>query len=138
MGNFAMIEFPSAATAGIVYAQIGWVPDYVELITDTGTVNAKSNRWVNNARFAGWPVNQTYVSSGGSTASVVDATTLISPYAGGETITAAETANTAGKHVDRAGAPAAAGTITAPGVRIAAAAQVNAGRNLLLAYSSDR
>jgi hypothetical protein len=138
MGNFAAIEFQSGSTAGIVYAQIGWIPDFVELLTDTGTANAKRNIWVNPARFTGWPVAQTLVMAGGTVVTAVDTNTLISTYAGGETITAAETVNTAGKHVDRAGAPAAAGTITAQGVKIAAAAQVNSGRNLLLAYQSDR
>ena len=138
MGNFAMIEFQSASTAGIVYAEVGFIPDYVELITDHGTASAKRNVWVNPARFPGWPTTQTLIMAGGSAASVVDTNTLISAYQGGDTVTAAETVNTAGKHVDRAGAPAAAGKVTSQGVAIAAAAQVNSGRNLLLAHLSDR
>lgn len=137
MGNVAIMEFQSASTAGIVYAMIGFVPDYVVLLSDHGTANAKKIEWVNPTRFTGWPTAQSVVTAGGTVVTVVDTTTLLSAYAGGDTITSAETANTAGKHVNRAGNPAAAGAITAPGVKIAATAQVNSGRNLLIAMQSD-
>jgi hypothetical protein len=133
----ATVEFVSASTAGIVYVELGFIPERVEFISDhAGT--PKFMIWVNNTRFPNFPAANSVQIVGGSAAFAPDTNTLFAPYAGGDPITSAETANTAGKHVDRSGGPSAAGRITAPGVTIAAAAQVNSGRNVLIAYRGDR
>lgn len=133
----AIVEFVSASTAATVYVELGFIPDYCELISDhAGT--PVIYKWVNNTRFSGFPAANIVKLPGGTAANSADTNTLMAPYAGGDAVTSAETANTSGKHVNRDGAPSAAGRITAPGVSIAAGAQVNSGRNVLLATRNDR
>ena len=135
--DLAVVEFISASAAGIVYAELGFIPDAVIFVSDhAGT--PKMMVWLNNSRFSGFPAANSAQILGGTAVFAPDTNTLFAPYAGGDTIAAAETANTAGKHVDRAGAPSVAGRITAPGVAIAAGAQVNSGRNVILAIRNDR
>ena len=132
----AYIDFVSATTASLVHVEIGFLPDEVQLIADyTGT--PRNYRWFNPARFPGYLATDTLVLPGGSAANSVDTTTLIQVYPGAETVNVDETDNTAGKHVNRAGAAAPAGHLTSAGVTIAAAAQTNSGRNMLIALRGD-
>ena len=137
MPDLAIIEFQSASTAGVVNVEIGFVPSHVELIADYAGA-AKVYDWLPNARFSNFLATSTVVQPGGSVANSLDATTMIQPYLGGDSITSAETANTAGKHVDRSGNPSAAGRITAPGITLSATTQVNSGRNIVKAFRNDR
>jgi hypothetical protein len=129
----ALAEFVSASTAGVVCVEIGFVPDFAMLISDHGGV-PKVFYWLNNAKFANFPANRTVSLQGASTAFAPDNTGLMTVYNGAETIAADETANSTPKHVDAAGTPATAGRLTRRGLQIAAAAQVNSGRNILVAW----
>lgn len=131
------VVFQSAATAGIVYVELGFIPSKVRLTVDLFGA-AKEVLWMNNAQFPLWPIANTVVSAGASAATVADTTTAIAIYAGGDTITSNETAATAGKHVDRKGNPATQGHITAPGIAITAAMQVNSGFCLVEASRNDQ
>lgn len=135
--SMAICEFVSASTAGIVHVELGFVPDYVELISDHGGT-PKVMKWLNTAKYPNFPASRTVQIVGGSTAFSADANTYIQPYAGGDRITSDETANTAGKHVKLDGSFALTGHMTRAGISIAAAAQVNSGRNIVLAFRGDK
>ena len=136
MPSPAVVEFVSASTAGIVYVELGFIPTSVQMITDhAGT--PKVWEWLNNSNYAGFPAANTVSIQGASAAFAPDTNTLVAPYTGGDYIASAETANTAGKHVDRTGTASAAGRITAPGIKILAAAQVNSGRNFIKAFRAE-
>ena len=138
-GDIAVVEFISASTAGIVYAELGFIPDFAILIQDHGGTNPNIRIWARGGTgktFPLWPAALGLLITG-STGVITRDTASIAEYAGGDTIASAETANTDGKHVTRDGAPGVAGHITAPGVSIPAAEQTNSGRNLLLAWRYD-
>lgn len=134
--NPVIVEFVSASTAGIVNIQLGFVPDFAELIADHGGTPVVY-KWVNNRKFANFPATRTVVQAGGSTAFSANSGSLITPYDGGERLAATQTADSAPKHINEMGVAASSGDMTKAGVSIAAAAQVNSGRNVLVAYRGN-
>ena len=133
----AIVEFQSANPAAIVYVELGFLPDDVEIWSDyTGT--PKVLKWINNTKFPNFPVANAVLLEGGTTAFTANAGTLVAPYAGGDVVAANETVDTAGKHVNRKGTPALAGRITSPGIAIAAGIQVNSGRMVVIANRNDQ
>lgn len=137
MPDLAFVEFQSQATIGIVYVELGFIPDNALLVSDYAGVPTLKI-WSNNTRYPGWPANTTASIVGASGAFAPDTTTIIAPYAGGDVVSANETTATAGKHVDRTGTAAQAGHITSQGVALSATHGVNSGRNLLIAFRGDR
>jgi len=133
----AVVEFISASTAGIVHVELGFIPDYCEVIENHGGTNPNIRRWLNKDRFAGWTGADDAILDTGSTGVLTQDTSSISKYAGEETIAATETANSSPKHVDRAGVAAVAGHVTAAGISIPAGDQTNSGRNLVIAHRND-
>lgn len=136
MTDIATVEFVSGTTAGIVYVELGFIPDSVRYVSDHKGAPIEYS-WINGNRFPGMPVANTVKLPGAAVANAADATSLITVYPGGDYISVAETDNTAGKHVNRSGGASAAGRITSPGIAIAATAQVNSGRNFLRAERND-
>lgn len=138
----AKLQFPSASTAGIVYAELGFIPDVAVLISNHGATNPDVYIWANNDSAADWAAAFCLKLVGAATVSttarcLVRETSGITKYTGGDTIAAAENDNTAGKHVNLNGDAAAAGHVTAPGLAIPAGLQANSGANLLLALAFD-
>lgn len=136
MDDVAVVEFISASTAAIVNVELGFVPDFALVIQNHGGTNPNLRWWANNAKFSGWAAALDLLHTG-SSGVMTRETSGITAYAGTETVAAAETDNTAGKHITRNGAAGAAGHVTAPGLTLPAAIQTNSGRNLLVAYRSD-
>jgi len=136
--DIATVEFVTSNPLGDTYVELGFKPVACILFADY-TAAAKVSWWINNARFPNFPVTNIVTTPGGAGVNAVDANTLIAVYAGGDTVTADETANTAGKHIDRTGAPAKAGHVTSEGVIIKGAAltATAGGRNFLLAMRND-
>jgi len=139
------VEFISASTAGIVHVELGFEPDFCVLFSDHGATNPNVYFWANGGTgktFPGWAAALSLKLEGAATVSttartMVRDTTGIALYAGGDVIASAETANTAGKHIDLDGNPAAAAHVTAKGISIPADHQANSGRNLLLAFRHE-
>jgi len=138
MTDIAAVEFVTSNPIGDTYVELGFKPSVCVLFADW-TVAAKVSWWLNNARFPNFPITNILSTPGGAGVNAVDANTLISVYAGGDTVVADETANTAGKHIDRTGAPSKAGHVTSEGVLIKGAAltATAGGRNILIALRND-
>lgn len=139
--DMAVVEFISASTAGVVDVELGFVPDFVEVIIAHGGTNPSRLTWFNNAKFSAWAA-ALHLLLTGSTGVVTRVTAGITKYDGGESITTTETADSAPKHVNRDGT-AASGTSTNPyitkaGIAIPAASQVNSGRNVVIAFRADQ
>lgn len=134
-------EFISASTAGIVYVMLGFVPDFVIMIQNHGGTNPNIRLWVNGG--SGFPFGAGIAAALGFKVNGADGvitrdTTSIDVYAGGDLIATTETADTAGKHVDQAGAFAIAGAITQAGISIPADNQTDSGRNVVIAFRMNR
>lgn len=138
----AAAEFVSkTSAAGIVNVMLGFVPDFAILISNHGGTNPNVYLWVNGGTGktlgANVPAALSWLITG-STGVITRDTTGISPYAGGDLVSSAETADTAGKHVTPDGTPAAAGVITTAGLAIPADHQTADGRNVLIAFRANR
>jgi hypothetical protein len=135
--GFAGLEFISkTSTAGVVYCELGFAPDFCMLISGHGGTNPNIYYWVNNTKWAGWASALDLLLTG-STGVVTRDTSGITVYAGGERIATAETDDTDGKHVSRTTAFAPSGHMTSAGVAVPADHQTAGGRNMLLAFRAD-
>lgn len=133
------VEFISASTAGIVHVELGFVPDYAILFQNHADTAPNIRLYVNGGSgktFPNWVAARSLLLTG-TTGVVSGDDTGMTVYAGGDVIASAETANTAGKHIDLDGNPAAAGHRTSAGISIPADHQTNSGRNLLIAFRHD-
>ena len=143
----SMVEFISASTAGVVNVQLGFAPDATILIQNHGGTNPNIWIWANNSEFSGWAAALGLLLTG-STGVVTRDTASLTVFAGGTTLSAVETANSAPKHIDLEGAFAATvgGTaisttnlyVTKEGVAIPADHQTNSGRNFLIAFRRNQ
>jgi hypothetical protein len=133
VNDIVCCEFISkSSSAGIVNVELGFAPDFAVLITNHGGTNPNVYFWANNSRWSNWAAALALLVTG-STGVITRETSGPTVYAGGDTVASAETADTAGKHVDLTGTPASAGHITAAGLAIPAALQTASGRNFLWA-----
>lgn len=141
MSMLKHIEFISASTAGVVNVMLGFHPDGAVLVTDHGGTNPDFFLW-NNPKYdgsgdtVGWAVALSLKLTG-STGVVTRDTTGITLFNGGTTIASAETDNSAPKHIDYLGNPAAANDVTKDGIAIPIDHQVNSGRNMLYVWKED-
>jgi hypothetical protein len=143
--DIAFVDFISHSTARDTYVELGFVPDYVEVIVEYGGTAPDRLQWANGgavlnypfSKFPNWAAGQC-VRDDGADGITEQLAAGIYAYAGGETIASAESVSSNPKHVDRNGDPAAAGHVTAQGILVMAAAQVNSGRNFVIAMRGDR
>jgi hypothetical protein len=136
--DIAIVEAISkTSAAGLLYVELGFVPDFAMVITNHGGVAPDIRFWANRARFPGWTAAAQSILMLGSTGVLSQDTASVAVYDGGESISAAETTDSDPKHVNRAGLPSSAGRITAPGISIPAGDQTAGGRNLVVAMRSD-
>lgn len=135
--NFDIVEFASASVAGVVNIQLGYVPDYVEFVSDHGGT-PKVMKWLNPVKYPNFPASRTVQILGGTAVFAPDGTSMITAYTGYERLTADQTVNSAPKHIDREGVAGLNGRMTQAGITISAAAQVNSGRNIVFAYRGSK
>jgi hypothetical protein len=130
-------QFVSKTAAGIVYVELGWIPDMALLISGHDQAVPDLYWWVRGGVGKTFPLAAAAVSikiPGAGTAFVRD-TTGIDEYAGGEVIAVAETDQSDPKHVTLQGTPSAAGHMTAPGLKIPIDHQVaGATINILIGF----
>lgn len=137
MGKFAIAQFTAkTSSAGIVNVELGFIPDYVRLITEVAGTAPDRYDWCNNDTVPAWAVAQGILDDGADGVTEQDSTS-ITKYAGGDIITADETTDTAGKHVNLRGLAASAGHVTAPGITIPADNQVAGAKHVVLAWQAD-
>lgn len=138
-------QFTSAATAGDVYLELGFIPDFIRVFIDIGGTSSNVLEFWNDDNLSMVPatsaVPTSYLLTTGTTGVRTKVTTagqIPVPYAGGDKIASAEASTTDPKHVTPDGAVAAANHITAAGVMIPKEAQVNSGINFFEAYRVGR
>lgn len=125
-------QFTSESTAADIKLQLGFVPDYVEYISDANGTNPNRRTWINRANFALIAAEaDDSILDTGSTGVVTLDTSSIAVYNGGDIVTAADV--TAGTYRDRQGNEPVAGTRTSAGISIPAGDQANGGVNFVLA-----
>ena len=127
------------SSAGDVYVELGFVPDYVRVIIATAGTNSNVAEWYNPATVTMYAAG--YLLTTGSTGVRTVVTTsgqIIEAYTGGDKISTAETTNSTPKHVNNDGTAAAAGHVTAQGVLIPAELQVAGGVHIVEAYRLGR
>lgn len=124
------------SSAGIVNVELGFIPDFVMLFAGYDQANPNIYFWAKGGTGKTFPQYTAALSLlvTGTTGVVTRDVSGIDEYAGGETIAAAETDNTAGKHVNRAGVAAGAGHVTAPGITVPVDHQTASAFNLVLAW----
>lgn len=135
-------EFISkTSSAGIVYLMLGYVPDFVIMIQNHGGTNPNIRFWFNGG--TGQPFGAGFAAAlslflQGVDGVVTRDTTGIGTYAGGDVLTADETTDTDGKHVDVNGNFQLTGAITKAGISIPADHQTAGGRNIVVAFRMNR
>ena len=147
--SFAGALFVSkSSSAGAVYVNLGFVPDLVIVVLKVFQTNPDIYIWLNKASFPLWSSDHTtagndgYLLITGSTGVITQATSAsvgIFAYAGGDNVTTAETDNTDGKHVTRAGAAiTTVPAVTGPGIKVTALTQTASDYNAVLAFRADK
>jgi len=138
--EIAIAEFVSkTSSAGDVYVELGFKPSHAIITIGVDQTNSNTVEYFDPLRFPGFGAQ--YLLDTGSTGVRTRVTTagqIVEPYEGGDIIATAETTDTAGKHVSRAGVAAAAGHQTAAGILIPAEVQVAGAKNILIATRSDK
>ena len=139
MAKIAVAQFVAkTSSAGIVNVELGFVPDVALIFQDVDLGAAATNQrlWVNPDRASIWTAAKSLLTTG-TTGVVSNDDASVTVYAGGDTIAADETTDTAGKHVNLRGLAASAGHITAPGITIPAGDQTAGAKHLVIALQAD-
>lgn len=133
-----IIHFTSESTARITTLLLGYIPDYVVMISDHGDTSPDRFEWFNTLKYSGWTTALSLLTTG-TTGVVTRDTTGITAFTGGQASSSEETAdNYIYYDADSTAVTVTAGLPLQPGIRIPADHQANSGKNVVVCFRSDR
>jgi hypothetical protein len=151
--NITVTQFTAkASSAGVVNVMLGFIPDFAIFISGFDQTNPDVYLWANGSatagefgKFALWG-SERHLKITGSTGVITVVTTasqVLDLFAGGTTVSTAETTNSDPKHVNEQGTELTAASSTTPiitkqGMRIPSQIQTASAKNLLLAWRNDK
>jgi hypothetical protein len=144
--NITIAQFISRASAsGDVNVMLGFIPDFAIFLSGIDKTNVDIYLWANNDKFSQWGTERHVKLTGstGVTTVVTTADQVVDSFAGGTTVSTAETINSDPKHVDEQGNALSAASSTTPvitkqGMRIPSEAQQVEAKCMLLAFRNDK
>jgi hypothetical protein len=119
--GLTMAQFTAGSTARLTHLQLGFVPDFVQVIALHTATNPNFLYWYNKAVLSQWLDADDHLLLTGSSGEVTRVTTGIAVYEGGEVIEADETINSNPVHPYTDGTFPKAGVTTSPGISLPAA-----------------
>lgn len=133
-----IVSFTSEATARITTILLGYIPDYVELISDHDDTSPDRFEWFNSTKYTTWGAAVSMVTTG-TTGVITRDTTGMTAFAGGQALSSEETAdNYIYKDADGTTITVVAGQNLPPGIRIPADHQANSGKNIVKCFRTER